>query len=115
MWIARDTERVDTDETKLPVKSVCEAAPKSLLWAATWEGAMVRLLKKPLITFYIRLNENSKSTSSNSLSPLGTKNKDSVAALQTSLTEVSLRPWRTLARLSALYNRSDGKRHNNLH
>ena len=48
------------------------------------------------------------------MSPLGTKNKDSVGASQTLLTEVSLRPWRTLARLSALYNRSDGKRNNNL-
>ena len=53
---------------------------------------MVHLLKKPPFSWLIRLNENSKSTSSNSLSPLGTKNKDSVAASQMSLTEVSLRP-----------------------
>ena len=53
---------------------------------------MVLLLKKPLFSWLIRLNENSKSTSSNSMSPLGTKNKDSVGASQTLLTEVSLRP-----------------------
>ena len=52
---------------------------------------MVRLLKKPLFSWLIRLNENLKSTSSNSLSPLGTTNKDIVAASQTSLTEDRLR------------------------
>ena len=32
LYTARDRECVDTDESKLPVKSVCEPAPKSLLW-----------------------------------------------------------------------------------
>ena len=52
---------------------------------------LVGLLKKPLSNFLIRLKRNSKSTSSNLLSPQRAQNKDVGAASQTLLTSIRLR------------------------
>ena len=49
---------------------------------------MIGLLKKNIVNLSIRLKENSKHISGNSLSPLGAQNKDFGAASQTLLTRV---------------------------
>ena len=53
-------------------------------------------VKKAIIDWPIRMKRNSKRTSSNSFSPLGSQNEDLGAASQTLLTEVKLRLWRRL-------------------
>ena len=56
-------------------------------------------LKKAIVDLPIRLKENSKRTSGNSLSLLGSQNTDLSATLQTLLTEVKLRLPRAQANL----------------
>ena len=48
-------------------------------------------VEKGLVDLPIRMEGNSKCTSGNSLSPLGTQNKEFGAASQTALTEAELR------------------------
>ena len=57
---------------------------------------MIGLLEKASLDLPIKMKGHSKSTSFNSLSPLGTQNKDFGAAPQTSLTEADLRLQRRL-------------------
>ena len=59
-------------------------------------------VKKAIVDLPIGMKENSKCTSSNSLSPAGAQNKDISAALQTLLTELKLCLRRRLDPISSL-------------
>ena len=83
------------------VKSVYKTAPKSLFWAPTvYQDLNTRHdwpVKKDVVNLPISNKGNSKRTSSNSLSPLGTYNENSLGdASQTSLSDVKVRLRRRL-------------------
>ena len=71
-----------TDKTKPLVKSVCKPAPKPLLWAPNcvlgFECVIWLACEKAIVYLPIRLKQNSKGTSRNSLSPLGPRERFSV-------------------------------------
>ena len=75
----------------------------SLFWARSCVPGLRHDLpvEEVIVHLPIRMKENSKRTSGNSLSPLGSQNKDIGASSQTLLTEVKLRlgcrPVRTLS------------------
>ena len=82
------------------VKSVCETAPEPCSGSpSVYQDLSTRLDWpdiKAIVDLAMRLKRNSKRTSGNSLSPLGTQNKDIGAVSQTLLTKVKLRLRRRL-------------------
>ena len=73
--------------------SVFKTAPMSLFWARSCVPGLRHYLpvEEVIVDVPIRMKENSKRTSCNSLGPLGPQNKNIGASSQTLLTEVKLR------------------------